>query len=153
MSVITTYFNNTTLAERKSNGLTFFCSHKRTNYPAGTLVAVYNLETRTLVGVARLRNWDETGTPCTLHHLLDIDTHTGPHSNKNKYEIGIEKLRWLESPISYEEIRKLVGGEKVPDATQTNIWKGFHTSFCRAFLMNDDASILERYTLFIKSLL
>jgi hypothetical protein len=105
--------------------------------------------------VCNAKNWSDTNSSCRPHHLLDTETYTGKYSKFSKYEICIENLRFLKNPVSFADIRTLVGGTDV-EVSSTNMWKDFH-NLCRVFVGRMDAreyeTIVLRYCIWAKSLL
>jgi len=151
MSVVIDYFDDMSLAEFKKSTMTNLSHRVKVNADAGTIVVLVNLTTKAVVGVSMLDNWSENNSPCRLHSFLDEDTYDGDYKAYNKYDIRIKNLRWLMNPITFDEIRVLVGGS-ADYKGHTNMWKGFHSNFANVFTKSDDQTPVERYKIWAKSL-
>jgi hypothetical protein len=150
MSVVVSYFN----AESKQmflDGLRSHLAHKaRVNEPAGTIVVLADLTGKNVWGICQLKNWETTASTCREFCPLDTETYTGDYLKYSKYEIGIENLRVLKNPVSFERVRRLVGGETEVHRP-CNMWMGFHSSFCKIF--GAEEAVLERYRIWASSML
>lgn len=124
----------------------------KTNLPAGTTVVLSSLDEHVVWGVCTLTNWEGTNSPCREHHLLDEDTYSTKFAACNKYDICISNLRILKNPVTFDDIRILVGGEEGFNKS-TNMWKGFHCQFAEAFIPGEDKSCVTRYNIWARSLL
>jgi hypothetical protein len=69
----------------------------------------------------------------------------------NKYKLRIKNLRILKEPVSFAQIKVLVGGSD--SVRQTNIWKGTQLNYARPFVTGDDKAPVERFNIWAKSLL
>jgi hypothetical protein len=151
MSVVIAYFDNKSLAQFMSSSRTALGHKQRTQCAAGTIVVMVNLDTKHVVGACMLRNWEWSSSPCRQHNPLDIDVYGPDYAAYNAYEIGIDNLHFLKSPITLDKVRILVGGAQ-DFKGQTNMWKGFHRNYAAPFVTGDDKSSIERYKIWAESL-
>ena len=150
MSVVVSYFNSES-KQMFLKGLRTHLGHKvKMNEPAGTIVVLADLTTKSVWGVCQLKNWQMSASPSREFHPLDTETYTGDYLKYSKYEICIENLRILKNPISFESIRTLVGGNTEVHR-HCNMWMGFHSSFCKIF--GAEEAVLERYRIWASSML
>ena len=151
-SVNIVYFNNLTLEEFLASPRSHMGHRQQLKAsPSGTIVVMVNLDTRSVVGVCTLTNWEGTDSPCRAHHALDADVYHVDHKSYNKYEIRIENLRMLKTPLTFDEIKMLVGGNDL--MKHTNMWKGHMCNYASPFVTGDDQTPIERYKMWAKSLL
>lgn len=127
--ILTTYFDSTSWSQFLSSSRIHLGNDTRCNFPAGTLIAMMNLETKELVAVARLKNAPDSPFPCIKHHLMDSDVYSNGYGHYNKYEIYITDLHIFKDPVGYDELMILCGGDST--VKKTNIWKGSHMNFRR----------------------
>ena len=124
----------------------------RCNLEAGSIIILSSLDERVIWGVCTLANWDGTESPCREHHLLDEDMYSKEFAAYNKYDIRIENLHILKNPISYDDIRILVGGPTGITGAN-NMWKGFQCQFAPVFIAGEDKGPVERFNIWARSLL
>ena len=127
--VLTTYFNNDTWDQFTNSSRNMLGNHIRSNYPSGTPIALMNLESKKMMGIAKLVDAPSSSSPCIEHHLLDSDIYSGSSSKYNKFEIHISDLRIFNDPVDFEELRLMCGGDDSVKKTKTTIWKGWHANF------------------------
>ena len=150
MEVVIAYFTTQTLSEWLQGDKRFLNDRVRTFYKAGTTVVLANLTTKAVIGVCMLADWSETESACREHHLLDTDTYVGENAKYNRYEICISDLRLLKNPVSFHDVRTLVGGD--PNSKKcNNMWRGFQGNFVKAF--GADEAVIQRYKIWAQSLL
>jgi hypothetical protein len=150
--VVISFFNKQSRAEFLAGPKSNLGSRTRIpSCPAGTVVVLSDLEAQEVWAVCVLKNWDHSDSPCREHHLLDADTFSADLAKYNKYEICIQYLRVLKHPLSFEEIRVLVGGP-TDRRGAGNMWRGFHGNFQKPFQSAADSSCVQRYALWVKSL-
>jgi hypothetical protein len=157
-SIIITHFNEVTFKEFMSSTRSTLGHRKRlVSFPAGTIVVMVLLADKKtgapggVVAVCTLANWEESKSPCRERHYLDPDVYGGSNMKYNKYEMKIENLRILKNLVTFEEIKMLVGGG--PDHGMTNMWTNNQYTYIRAFVKGEDQTPLQRYRLWVKSLL
>lgn len=124
----------------------------RCNLESGTIIILSSLDERVVWGVCTLANWDTTKSPCREHHLLDQDIYSKEFAACNKYEINIDNLRILKNPISYDDIRILVGGP-AGITGPNNMWKGFQCQYAPTFVTGEDKTCVARFNIWARSLL
>ena len=150
-SPVISYFTNETFEQFMASTRTHLGYRQRRNWPSGTVVILVNKEKESVLGVCRLADWDDSKSPCREKHYLDPDVYGGADKIYNKYEFKIEGLRILKNPVTFDEIKFLVGGHG--HEGKTNMWKNTHLSYVRVFIKGDDQSPLKRYMVWVKSLL
>jgi hypothetical protein len=150
MNVITTNFNDETWSEFIRGDKSYLGNKHRTTFPAGTIIMLKNLTIKAIVGICVLANWADTESPVREHHPLDCDVYTGDNAKYNKYEMKINDLHIFKSPIPFDDIRILVGGNSESKKVN-NIWRGFHSNFVSLF--GADEIIIKRYKIWVKTLL
>ena len=150
--IIVTHFNETTFKEYMLSPRTRLGHRQRVvSYPAGTIVVLVNNETACIIGVCALANWEDSSSPCREKHHLDADVYGGDNKKYDKYEIKIENLRILKNAVTFDEVKMLVGAG--PHHGNTNLWKKSHLTYRGAFVHGEDQTPLERYKIWVKSLL
>lgn len=148
--VVITFFNKDSREQFLKGSRTYLGNIRKTpSCPAGTIVVLCDFTAKEAWGVCTLKNWDGATSPCREHHLLDEDVYSGSLTTYNKYEMRIDALRILNTPLSFDEIRVLVGGSDEKKAG--NMWCGFHSNFLRPF--GGDPACSTRYALWAKSLI
>ena len=152
MAVVISYFSKKTREEFLISSKEKLGKKDRTNLTAGTTVILSSLDEKVVWGVCTLANWDGTGSPCREHHLLDQDTYSKEFAAYNKYDICISNLHILKNPISYDNIRVLVGAPEGKTGA-SNMWKGSNTNFASIFFKGDDNSCVARFRIWARSLL
>jgi hypothetical protein len=148
-----TYFDNTSFRDFIASPMNSLGYYNRISAASGTIIVLVNLDTQSIFGVCMLSNWEGTRTPCRQRHFLDADVYGEEYRRYNKYEICIENLRILKKPLTFEEVRLIVGGPV--DSGLTNMWKKRNTNYAKPFVKNviDSEAIELRYKLWAKSLL
>jgi hypothetical protein len=156
MDVYVTYWDNASKQQFMDGLKTHLGHHKNSTIHAGATIVCANSDNKEVFAVCTVKNWSDTNSSCRPHHLLDTETYTGEYSKFSNYEICIENLRFLKNPVSFADVRTLVGGTDVEGPT--NMWKGFH-NFCPVFVGLKGArgpatqAIVSRYCIWAKSLL
>lgn len=149
-AVLTTNFSNETWDQFTKSPRDYLGNRIRSNYPAGTSVALMNLESKQMMGIAKLADAPSSSSPCVEHHLLDSDVYSGSSSKYNKFEIHISDLRIFKDPVDFDELRVLCGGDESVKKTKTNIWKGAQANFQPA--RSEDSLHVERFKRWIARL-
>lgn len=152
MAVAVSYFSKKSREEFLASTKGKLGKKDRCNLDAGTIVILSSLDERVVWGVCTLANWDGTESPYREHHLLDQDIYSKEFAACNKYEINIDNLRILKNPISYDDIRILVGGPAGMTGPN-NMWKGFQCQFAPTFVTGEDKGPVERFNIWARSLL
>jgi hypothetical protein len=152
MKVVVCIFDNNSLAQFK-NGLMSYLGSKvnRKSLSVDDKIVCVNITDGTVFAVCEADNWAETNTVCRIHHLLDSDVYDGNYSAYNKYEIRIKNLRMLMTPVTFDEVRVVVGGSSDYKG-RTNIWKKPNIDLVDAFVKTEDQTAVERYKIWVKSL-
>lgn len=154
-SIIITHFNEVTFKDFMSSPRTRLGHRERRKSPAGTIVilVMVNKETGSggVVGVCTLVNWEDSSSPCREKHHLDPDVYGGDNKKYDKYEFKIDNLRILKNTATFHQIKMLVGGG--PHHGNTNMWKNNLLTYSRPFVDGEDQAPLERYKIWVKSLL
>jgi len=150
--VFISYFNQQTRSEFLSSPMAFLGSRTRSKMPVGSIVALYDLTEHVLFGVVRVRNAPDKTTPCIEHAWLDVDTYSVQYQQYNRWEIHIHEVKILKSPLGYERIALLVGGDTSLKG-HGNMWKKNRLNFARPFQMGSDPSVVRRYNLLINTLM
>jgi hypothetical protein len=148
--VLIAYFSNNTWEQFRTSSRDMLGNRIRCNYPAGTPVALMNLDSKQMMGIARLVDAPSSSSPCIEHHLLDSDIYSGPSSKYNKFEIHISDLRIFKNPVDFDELRLACGGDDSVKKTKTNIWKGAQAGFQPA--RSEDPSHVTRFKRWIDRL-
>jgi hypothetical protein len=152
MVVAVSYFNKKTREEFLASARYKLGKKDRCNLEAETVIVLSSLDERVVWGVCTLANWDGTDSPCREHHLLDQDIYSKEFAVCNKYEIHIKNLHVLKNPVSYDDIRILVGGPS--GRTQANnMWQGFQCQFAPTFMTGEDKACVSRFNIWAQSLL
>ena len=124
---------------------------EETKFKAGTIIIMVNKDTREIIGVAIAQNWADSNSPCRLHSPLDADVYSGEYTKYNEHEICISNLRILQNPITYSEVRTLVGGVK---NDPTNMWKSPQRNYRTPYTSKKgDQTPVMKYKDLVKSLL
>jgi len=152
MAVAVSYFSKKSREEFLASATDKLGKKDRCSLAAGTIIILSSLDERIIWGVCTLANWDETKSPCREHHLLDEDMYSKEFAACNKYDIRIDNLRILKNPISYDDIRILVGGPAGPTQAN-NMWKGFQCQFALTFVTGEDKACVARFNIWAHSLL
>ena len=152
MTVAVSYFSKKSREEVLASARDKLGKKDRCNLDAGTIIILSSLDERVVWGVCTLANWDGTESPCREHHLLDQDIYSKEFAACNKYEININNLRILKNPISYDDIRILVGGP-AGITGPNNMWKGFHCQYAPTFVTGEDKACVARFNIWAHSLL
>lgn len=152
MSVVVSYFNKKSREEFLSSSRYKLGKKNRCNLPAGTVVVLSSLDEKTVWGVCRLANWEGTDSPCREHHLLDEEVYSREFAAYNKYDIHIDNLHILKNPVSYDNIRILVGGTS-GNTGPNNMWKGGNCQFAETFCGGEDKMPVLRFNIWAQSLL
>jgi hypothetical protein len=150
--VFISYFDKQTRSEFLSNGMRYLGSRTHSKVPVGSIVALYDLSEHVLFGLVRVCNAPDKTTPCVEHAWLDVDTYSIKYQRYNRYEIHIHDVKILKSPLTYERIALLVGGDMAIKG-HGNMWKRNRFNFARPFQQGADPSVIQRYTLLINTLL
>jgi len=150
MSTLTSYFTNETWDQFSRSSRNYLGNRIRSNYPAGTTVALMNLESKQMMGIAKLVNAPCSSSPCIEHCLLDSDVYRGSSSKYNMYEIHIDNLRIFKDPIDFDELRVVCGGDESVKKTKTNIWKGSRANF--QSVRSEDPIHVDRFNRWIARL-
>lgn len=149
--VLITYHNNRTFDDFMASSRTSLGHYQRVNAEAGTIIVLANLTTGTVFGICTLANWEGTLKPCRPHSSFDAQIYGEGYTAYNKYKLRIKNLRILKEPVSFAQIKVLVGGSD--SVRQTNIWKGTQLNYARPFVTGDDKAPVERFNIWAKSLL
>ena len=136
----TNIFSNLTESELRNHMGRFTLSHStKVNISDGDGILLINKDRRYAFGVARATS--SAYIPTVPQKIYSIPKY-------NKWEIDIEPVVYFANPISYEDLRELIGAS--PDY-RTNIYKGFLNGFQEAFVSlganepaPDSAEILRR---------
>jgi hypothetical protein len=152
MSVVVSYFTKKSREEFLSSSRYKLGKKDRCNLSAGTIVVLSSFDEKIIWGVCVLANWEGTDSPCREHHLLDEDIYSRDFANYNKYDICIDNLRILKNPVSYDNIRILVGGTN-GITSPNNMWKGFQCQFAPTFCSGEDKMSVVRFNIWAHSLL
>jgi hypothetical protein len=150
--VFISYFNQQTRSEFLAHGMQYLGSRTRSKMPVGSIVALYDLTEHVLFGVVRVRNAPDKTTPCIEHAWLDVDTYSMQYQQYNRWEIHIHEVKILKSPLGYDRIALLVGGDTSLKG-HGNMWKKNRLNFARPFQMGSDPSVVRRYNLLINTLM
>ena len=150
--VFISYFNQQTRSEFLSSPMAFLGSRTRSKMPVGSIVVLYDLTEHVLFGVVRVRNAPDKTTPCIEHAWLDADTYSMKYQQYNRWEIHIHEVKILKSPLGYDRIALLVGGDMSLKG-HGNMWKKNRLNFARPFQMGSDPSVVRRYNLLINTLM
>lgn len=145
------HHNNRTFNDFMESPRTSIGHLQRVNAEAGTIVVLVNLDTQTVFGICTLANWEGTLKPCRAHSSLDAELYGEGYTAYNKYKIRIKNLRILKEPLTFSQIKVLVGGDD--SVRQTNIWKSTRINYARPFVTGDDKAPVERFNIWAKSLL
>jgi len=152
MAVAVSYFSKKSREEFMASTKGKLGKKDRCNLESGTIIILSSLDERVVWGVCTLANWDTTKSPCREHHLLDQDIYSKEFAACNKYEINIDNLRILKNPISYDDIRILVGGP-AGITGPNNMWKGFQCQYAPTFVTGEDKTCVARFNIWARSLL
>lgn len=125
--ILTAYFNTQTWSEFEKSSKKYLGNKVKCNFPAGTIVALMHLDLKMMMGVAKLADANSYSSPCVEHCLLDENLHNGEYNVYSKYEIHISGLVIFPTPINWDGLRQLCGGDE--SVKRTTIWKGWHTPF------------------------
>jgi len=148
--VYITYFDAKTRSQFINSAKYFLGSRCRSNVPVRSIIMLSDLETREYFGMARVRNAPDTNTPCVEHSFMDADTYSTEYQKYNRYEIHVDNVCIFGTPITYDQVKTLVGAGDIKGAG--NMWKGFHCNFAAPFQAGCDISIIERYRLYVNTL-
>jgi hypothetical protein len=149
--VLITYHDNNTYEDFMRSSQTSLGHFKRVNAEAGTIVVLMNLFSKTIFAICMLANWEGTTSPCRLRHFLDADLYGDNYKKYNKYEICVGSIRILKKPMSFDEIKMLVGGSD--SVKWTNMWKKSNNSYVAPFATEGDKETVKRFEILAKSLL
>lgn len=152
MSVVVSYFNKKTRDEFLMSPRNALGKRNRCNFAAGTIIILSSLDEKVIWGVCSLKDWDGTNSPCREHHVLEQDIYSKEFAMYNKYDICISELRIFKNPVSYDDVRILVGGPEIT-VGPNNMWKGNNAQFAQAFIAGDDKSCVTRFKIWAQSLL
>lgn len=148
--VLITYHNNQTFDDFMASSRNSLGHYKRVNAKAGTILVLMNLSAKNIFAICTLGNWEGTTSPCRLRHFLDADLYGDEYTKYNKYEICVESIRLLKKPLSFDEIKVLVGGSD--SVKWTNMWKKSNNSYVSPFA-GEDKETVKRFEILMKSLL
>ena len=149
-AIVNNQFNQVTWAEFLSSKTNYFGARCKTSCKAGTIVLCYNLTNKTIVAIATLGVFSENGKVWREHAFLDADIYSGDNARYNKYDICIDKLYVLPTPVSCENVGKMLS---MNSTVRTNITKGITGNFVRMFYKSEDEpQILERLRIWISTL-
>ena len=145
MSVIVSYFKKETREQFLQSLQTKLGKRNRLKKsPAGTIVVLSSSDEKIVWGVCTLANWTNTEGPCRERHLLDEEVYSKDFAQYNKYDICISNLRILKNPVSYDDIRILVGGA-ADSKCNNNMWKGCQIEYASTFISDPDKSCVTRF--------
>ena len=147
--IVVNQFDTVSRQQFLDGNMLYFGSDVKSNISCDTIVVCVDKTSKEVFAVARVENCSDTNSPCRLHHLLDPELYTGTYAKYSKYEIKIKKLNILPTPVSYENIRTLVGGEI--SSKPNNVWKNTNTKFAKVFGV--DPLVKQRHRIWVESLI
>ena len=132
-------FSNTTEQDLR-NHQGFTLSHStNVNISVGDGIILVNKERRCIFGITRATS--SAYIPAVAQNIYS-------ETKYNKWEVNVEPFVYFANPISYEDLRELIGANA---NYRTNIYKGFLNGFQEAFVSigkdipaPDSAEILRR---------
>lgn len=135
MTIYMSWFNNESETDFRNSDMTTFghdnCSR---TIKAGDRVILSNKETKMVFAVARVSGPCYRPSPENARNIYREQKY-------NKWEMPIEKIRFLRNPVSLDYLRKWVHGE---NAYRTNIYKPFRNGFQQAFVSSRNISETEK---------
>jgi len=152
MNVAVSYFTKKSREDFLGSLRTSLGKKDRLKLGAGTIIVLSSYDEKIVWGVCTLENWSGTDSPCREHHPLDEDVYSKEFAACNKYEICISNLRILKKPVTFDDVRILVGGAADFNAPN-NMWKGFQCQYANTFITGSDKSCVTRFNIWAQSLL
>ncbi len=133
MKVYITYFKNDTepdMMEMFQNQIYTLGSYEKINVTDQDIVILSNLDTRELLGVARIKQ-------CIEPHPYDsLDIYKNkPKYNKFEIQLYPDSVFMFKKRVAFDTIREWIGGKK---EYKTNIYKGFPSSWRNAFVKDEN---------------
>lgn len=150
--VYISYFDVNTRAQFMISSRQFLGSKHKTKMRAGSLVVLVDLSAHEIFGIVCVRDAPDATTPCIEHAFLDADTYSAEYCRYNRYEVHIHNVRILKTPITYNQVRFLIGGEDGLKGAG-NMWRGFHCNFAAPFQVGCDPNVVRRYVMWVNSIM
>ena len=139
-------FSNLTEQELRNHMEGFTLSHStNVNISDGDGILLVNKDRKYVFGVTRATS---------SAYIPTVPQNIYSDAKYNKWEIDVEPVVYFANPISYEDLRELIGASS---NYKTNIYKGFLNGFQEAFVSlgangpaPDSADILRRLDTIVK---
>jgi hypothetical protein len=146
-----TFFDAESRLQFLKSDMTVLGDNKMVNVKEGTIIVMIDNSCGEMFALATIKNAPGSSSPCIKTHPLDPETYSGKYSQYNTYQIYTKEVKILKKPITHFQIRELINA---PDISGNgNMWTKNRFNFCTPFHKGVDAKVIDRYNLWINTMM
>lgn len=146
-----TYFDSESRLQFLKSDMSVLGDRKMVSAKEGTIVVLMDNSCGVMFGLALIKNAPGSSSPCIKTHPLDPETYSGKYSQYNTYQIYTKEVKIFKTPIPHSQIREMIGAPEI--SGHGNMWTKNRFNFCTPFHKGVDAKVIERYNLWINTMM